>query len=125
MMEYDRAVILCDEMIKKGPKHIKEVLRIKGEVFTKIGDHQQTEAFYKEVSAMGKTPWAMFGLGKCQYQQGRLEDAKETFTELIRTNDKVMAAYDWLAKVHDAMGNPQEAQAVLVKATEISPRALE
>jgi len=125
MMEYDRAVILCDEMIKKGPKHIREVLRIKGEVFAKIEDHQQTEAFYKELSAMGKMPWAMFGLGKCQYQQGRLEDAKETFTELIKINDKVMAAYDWLAKVHDAMGNPQEAQAILVKATEISPRALE
>jgi tetratricopeptide (TPR) repeat protein len=36
----------------------------------------------------------------------------------------VMAAYDWLAKVLDAMGNPQEAQTILMKATEISPRAL-
>ena len=124
-MDYDRALTLCDEAIGKGPKHIREVLRIKGEILAKIGDHQRTEAFYKEVSTMGKMPWALFGLGKCQYLQGRLEDAKETFTQLIKTNDKVMAAYDWLAKVLDAMGNPQEAQTVLMKATEISPRVLE
>jgi tetratricopeptide (TPR) repeat protein len=125
VMDYEKALTLCDEVIGKGPKHIREVLRIKGEIFVKIGDHQRTEAFYKEVSSMGKMPWALFGLGKCQYLQGRLEDAKETFTQLIKINDKVMAAYDWLAKVIDAMGNPQEAQTVLMKATEISPRALE
>ncbi len=125
VMDYEKALILCDEAIGKRPKHISEVLRIKGEIFVKRGDHQKTEAFYKEVSTMGKMPWALFGLGKCQYLQGRLEDAKETFTQLIKINDKVMAAYDWLAKIHDTMGNPQEAQAVLTKATEISPRALE
>ena len=124
VMDYEKALTLCDEVIGKGPKHIREVLRIKGEIFVKIGDHQRTEAFYKEVSSMGKMPWALFGLGKCQYLQGRLEDAKETFTQLIKTNDKVMAAYDWLAKVLDATGNPQEAQTILMKATEISPRAL-
>lgn len=125
LMDYDKALALCDEAIGKGPKHISEVLRIKGEIFEKKGDRQRTEAFYREVSTMGKMPWALFGLGKCQYLQGRLEEAKETFTQLIKTNDKVMAAYDWLAKVLDAMGNPQEAQGVLMKATEISPRALE
>jgi tetratricopeptide (TPR) repeat protein len=125
VMDYEKALTLCDEVIGKGPKHIREVLRIKGEIFVKIGDHQRTEAFYKEVSSMGKMPWALFGLGKCQYQQGRLEDAKETFIQLIKINDKVMAAYDWLAKVLDATGNPQEAQTILMKATEISPRALD
>lgn len=124
LMDYEKALALCDEAIGKSTKHIREVLRIKGEIFARGEDHQRTEAFYNEVSAMGKMPWALFGLGKCQYQQGRLEDAKETFTQLIKTNDKVMVAYDWLAKVLDAMGNPQEAQSVLVKATEISPRAL-
>jgi tetratricopeptide (TPR) repeat protein len=124
VMDYERALILCDEAIGKGSKHIREILRIKGEIFAKIEDHPRTEAFYKEVSSMGKIPWALFGLGKCQYLQGRLEDAKETFTFLIQTNDKVMAAYDWLAKVLDATGHPQEAQAILIKATEISPRAL-
>jgi tetratricopeptide (TPR) repeat protein len=124
LMDYEKALTLCDEAIGKGPKHISEVLRIKGELFAKRGDHQRTETFYKEVSAMGKLPWALFGLGKCQYVQGRLEEAKDTFTQLIKTNNKVMAAYDWLAKVLDAMGNPKEAQSVLMKATEISPRTL-
>lgn len=124
LMDYDKALTLCDEAIAKGPRHIGEILRIKGEIFAKRGDHQRTEAFYREVSAMGKMPWALFGLGKCQYLQGRLEDAKDTFTQLIRANDKVMAAHDWLAKVLVAMGDPKEAQSVLMKATEISPRAL-
>ena len=83
LMDYEKALTLCDEAIGKGPKHISEVLRIKGEIFAKGGDHQRTEAFYKEVSTMGKMPWALFGLGKCQYLQGRLEEAKDTFTQLI------------------------------------------
>ena len=124
VMDYEKALTLCDEAIGKSPKHISEILRIKGEIFAKIEDHQRTEAFYKEVSSMGKMPWALFGLGKCQYLQGRMEDAKETFTLLIKTNDKLMAAYDWLAKVLDATGHPKEAQTILMKATEISPRAL-
>lgn len=125
LMDYEKALALCDEAIANGPKHIGEILRIKGEIFAKRGDHERTETFYREVSAMGRMPWALFGLGKCQYQQGRLEDAKDTFTQLIRTNDKVMAAYDWLAKVLGAMGDPKEAQNILMKATEISPRTLE
>ncbi|MCE5265469.1 MAG: response regulator [Deltaproteobacteria bacterium] len=125
VMDYEKALSLCDGAIGKSPKHIGEVLRIKGEILAKRGDHPRTEAFYKEVSAMGKMPWALFGLGKCQYLQGRLEDAQQTFTLLIQTNDKVMAAYDWLAKVLVAMGNPKEAQSVLTKATEISPRTLD
>jgi tetratricopeptide (TPR) repeat protein len=124
-MYYERSLTLCDEIVGKGSKHIGEVLRIKGEIFAKRGDHQRTEAFYKEISAMGNVPWALFGLGKCQYLQGRLEDAKDTFTHLIKTNDKVMAAYDWLAKVLDALEDPKEAQVVLMKASEISPRTLE
>jgi tetratricopeptide (TPR) repeat protein len=124
-MDYPKALTLCDEAIEKGLKYISEVLRIKGEIYAKGGDHQQTETFYKEVAAMCKVPWALLGLGKSQYLQGRLEDAKETLIQLIKTNNKVMAAYDLLAKVLDTMGNPQEAQNVLMKATEISPRALE
>jgi tetratricopeptide (TPR) repeat protein len=120
-MDYQKALTLCDEAIEKGLKYISEVLRI----YTKGGDLQRTETFYKEVATMCKVPWALLGLGKCQFLQGRLEDAKETFTQLIKTNNKVMAAYDWQAKVLDAMGNPQEAQNVLMKAAEISPRTLE
>lgn len=123
-MDYDRALWLCDEAIGKEAKHLSEILRIKGEIFTKKEDYGQAEAFYKEISAMGKMPWALFGLGKCQYLLGRLDEAKETFTQLIKINDKVMAAYDWLAKALEATGQPQEAQSVLMKAAEISPRAL-
>jgi len=125
LMDYEKALRLCDEEIGKNPKHVREVLRIKGDILARIGDLPRTEAFYQDIAAKGKLPWAMFGLGKCQYLQGRLEDAKDTFSQLIKTNDKVMAAYDWLAKTLDAMGTPQEAQSVLMKAVEISPRMLE
>ena len=55
---------------------------------------------------------------------GKYEEAKETFESIIAKNNKIMPAYDYLAKSMIKMNIPDEAQKVLMKATSISPNAI-
>ncbi|MDA8124742.1 MAG: response regulator [Deltaproteobacteria bacterium] len=123
-MDYEKALELCEAAKAKHPKHLAEILRITGEIYTKMGDQRRAEIFYKEVATMGRMPWAHFGLGRSQFLQGHYEDAKETFTQLIASNVNFIAAYDWLAKTLEATGDPKEAQNVLMMATNLSPRVV-
>ena len=73
---------------------------------------------------MGNLPWAMFGLGKVKFITGDYNEAKSAFEKIIMKNNKIVAAYDWLAKTHEKMGNDSEAQRVLQEAVRISPKAI-
>lgn len=123
-MNYDRALTLCDEAMARNQKHLAELLRMKGDTLLRVGDYDKAGQFFEYVSTKGKLPWAILGMGKCQYMSGSYEKAKLTFEEVIRMNNKIMAAYDWLSKTMDQLGNAQEAQRVLIKATDISPRSI-
>lgn len=123
-MDYERALPLCDAMIAQAPNYLADLLRIKGEILIKNVDYEAAEQFFANVVTKGKFPWAVLGLGKCRYMKGDYEQARQTFEELIQMNDKVMAAYDWLAKTQERLGNLKAAQATLVQATDISPKAI-
>jgi tetratricopeptide (TPR) repeat protein len=122
--DYAHVLTLCDEHISSHTKSMSDLLKLKGEILIKKGDYAEAAAFYAKVLTMGNLPWAMLGLGKIKFITGNYEEAKGIFENIIMKNDKIVAAYDWLAKAHEKMGNLQEAQQVLQKATRISPKAI-
>ena len=122
--EYQHALKLCDELLQKDKKALFDVYKIKGELYQKLSDFSTAEKIYEEVLNIHDISWAKFGLGKVQFFQDKLEDAKETFDELIADNANFVVAYDWLAKVEKAMGNAKKAQDLLAKAVNISPKGL-
>lgn len=122
--DYDSVLALCDELISSHTKSLSDILKLKGEVLIKKGDYAAATAFYEKVLSMGNLPWAMLGLGKVKFISGDYEEAKSIFENVIMKNDKIVAAYDWLAKAHEKMGNRQEAQRVLQDAINISPKAI-
>ena len=124
-LDYDRALTLCDEQMPKAHKYLADLLRIKGDILLQKGDYKTAQCFFEDVSTKGKLPWALLGLGKCHYMTGGYEQARLIFEDVIRMNDKVMAGYDWLSKVMDKLGNGAEAQQVLIKATDISPKSIQ
>jgi CheY-like chemotaxis protein len=123
-LDYPKALILCDEKIAGTPKHLAELFRLKGEILIRSGDYVKAEQYFKEIATKGKFPWTMLGIGKCRFMSGDYEKAQYIFEELLRTNDKIMAAYDWLTKTQEKLGNNQDAQRTLMKAVALSPKAL-
>lgn len=122
--DYAHVLTLCDEHISSHTKSMSDLLKLKGEILIKKGDYAEAAAFYDKILTMGNLPWAMLGLGKVKFITGNYEEAKGIFENIITKNDKIVAAYDLLAKTHEKMGNLQEAQQVLQKATRISPKAI-
>ena len=61
------------------------------------------------------------GLAKSLTGLKAYDEARLLFEEVLTDNDRVMEAYDWLAKLYRNNHNLDEAQATLKQATDISP----
>ncbi len=122
--DFDHAIRICDELMTKNPGNLSEIMKLKGEVLLKKADYKQAAEFYDQILQRGNVGWAQLGGGRVDFLVGNYDSAKAIFENIIAQNDKIMPAYDYLAKTLIKMKNPQEAQNVLMKATAISPRAL-
>ena len=122
--DYFHAITLCEELIEKSPRNLSELMKLKGEILLKKGSDQEAIDFYEKVLLMGDVIWAQLGTGKANFMLGKYEEAKEIFESIITKNNKIMPAYDYLAKCMIKMNIPLEAQKVLMKATSISPNAI-
>ena len=106
---------------EKNPRYATECARLRAESHLALGELPQAEAIYREILEVRPLGWAQLGLARCQFQQGLMAETLETLQRLIDDNPKFMAAYDLLAKAHQALGQPQEARAALEAAVSISP----
>lgn len=68
---------------------------------------------------MGKA-WAWEGV----FATGRLQEAAVIFEALLQENERLTAAYDWLARTLQSLDQGQEAQEVLQRAVALSPQAI-
>ena len=122
--DFDHALRVCDELMAQNPRNLSEIMKLKGEVLLKKADYKQAAEFFDHVLQKGNVSWAQLGRGRADLLMGNYESARNRFAGIIRQNDKIMSAYDYLAKTLIKMNDPLEAQNVLMRATEISPRAL-
>ncbi len=122
--DFDHAIRICDELLEQTPSNLSEIMKLKGEVLLKKGAFNEAADFYDKVLKMGNMTWARLGRGRADLLLGRCEEARTAFEQILAQNDKVIAAYDDLAKTYLKMGLVEEAQQILMKATAISPRAL-
>ena len=122
--DYFQAIKLCDELMETSPRNLSELMKLKGEILFKKGSYQEATEFYEKVLFMGDFMWAEMGKGKANFMLGKYDVAKGIFEGIITKNNKVMQAYDYLAKCMVKLNNPIDAQTVLMKATSISPKAI-
>lgn len=122
--DYSQALNLCEELMGKLPRNLSELMKLKGEILLKKGSYQEAAEFYEKVLLVGDVVWAQLGKGKANFLLGKYEEAKGVFEGIITKNNKIMPAYDYLAKIMIKMNNPKDAQEILMKATSISPRAI-
>jgi tetratricopeptide (TPR) repeat protein len=122
--DYDLAHKLLDEKIAQKPRNITEFVKLKADICLKTEAFDKAEAIYQGVLQHRDIAWAQMGLGKSYYGQAKYPEAQNLFKNMISENDRLMAAYDWLAKTHQVMDQPEEAQKVLERATVLSAKAV-
>lgn len=120
--EYKKAIALCDQKIAEKSKNILQILKIKGELCTEIGDFDAASKTYNDILSMRNISWAKLGLGQIDFVKGNYEAAREMFAEIVNENKAYTAAYDWLAKALTKLDRLDEAKMILSDAAELSPR---
>ncbi|GLR12497.1 response regulator [Chitinimonas prasina] len=118
--DYFKALAECNERIGRKDPFLVDFLKMKGRIALTIGDYPLARDTYQLVLNAREIPWAKMGLAKALFHLKEFAPAREIFEALLAENNRIMEAYDWLAKIHQAEHEHQEAQGVLEKALELS-----
>lgn len=103
------------------PRHALDFARLRAELHVNLKEHGEAEEIYRKVLAHKALGWAGLGLARAEFALGRIDGARATLQALIAANPRLMAAYDLLARCHEADGNLSKAQNILEEAVAISP----
>lgn len=118
--DYFKALNECNERIGRKDPFLIDFLKMKGKIALTIGDYGQARDTYQMVLNAREIPWAKVGLAKALFHLKDYPASRALFEGILAENDRVMEAYDWLAKLHQAEHEHQEAQATLQKALDLS-----
>lgn len=122
--DYVAALQHCEALLAgAGPKPA-DLLRIKSELLLTLGHYPAAQALFDAVLAERDVPWARTGLGRLHFYQGRYELARGMFGQVLEDNPMFIEASDWQARTLQALGEPHEAQQVLMEAARRSPNVV-
>ncbi len=122
--DYSKAIVHCNLLIQKGSKYSMSCMRIKADLYDKMGDFGQSRVIYQKVIKERPLPWALMGLGKILYAQDDFSEALALFDQVIKIMATYPEALDWLASTKQALGQPEDAQRALESAVKVSPKAI-
>lgn len=119
--EYLAAIEACTKKIGERGEFTLDFMKLKGSLAMKIGDFDTARGLYMDVLRLKPLAWAKLGLAKSLASLKSYDEAKLLFEEILTDNDRVMEAYDWLAKLYKVNHDTVNAQQVLRTATTLSP----
>ena len=121
---YKKAIGYCDNLLQNKPSNRLDLIKIKGELLTNLGDYETAVELYEDIIEERDIPWAYLSLGKVRYLQEDYDEALEIFEGLIKENPSNVAAYDWLAKTYEALDELDKSQEMLNIGVIKSPKSL-
>jgi tetratricopeptide (TPR) repeat protein len=115
------AIASCAKAETAHPRHAIEFARLRAELHVELKELAEAESLYNAILAVRPLGWASLGLARTMFAQARVDAARDVLEKLVAANPRLMAAYDLLARCHEADGDHQQAQKVLEEAVAISP----
>lgn len=115
------AIEACDRVIQQHPPYLYDALRFKAELLHSLGRNAEAEQVYRRVLEGRAVPWAKMGLAMALKERGALDEAESLALQVTDEAPEFLAAYDFLAAVHEAQGRLEEAQSALLRAAQVSP----
>jgi tetratricopeptide (TPR) repeat protein len=118
------AIRSCAKAEAAHPRHALDFARLRAELHVELKEFADAEALYRDVLAIRPLGWAGLGLAGAMQAQGRIDESREVLEKLVEANPRLMAAYDLLARCHEAAGDHARSQQVLESAVDISPHVV-
>lgn len=123
--DWPQALAACLAGEARDPRYSLAFMRLRAELHVLLGEATLAEPLYARLFEQRPAAWAQLGLAKTFFMQDRHQEANTLLVALVREHRHFLDAYDWLARLYDANGKPDAAQAVLEGATRISPHAVQ
>lgn len=121
--DYGKAVAKCDELMKLDPTMAQDLLRLKARFLLAKGDYPAVKALFESLLSVRSISWAKTGLGKVYFLSGEYLKAKDILSEVLEENSSSLETYDWLVKTYQALGDNEQAQALISQALALSPNS--
>ncbi|WP_018152715.1 response regulator [Leeia oryzae] len=122
--DYVKALALCNFRIADNDLYALDFMKLKAYLCLQMGDAQEALKTYQTVLKTRPQVWAKLGLGKALLHLKAYEEAQHAFELLISENPHLMVAYDGLARCLEARKDTLGAQALLLKAVNLSPATI-
>ena len=115
------AIVACHHVIMNHTAYRYDALRFNGQLLQALGKFDEAEAIFRLVLEAKVVPWAKMGLAVSLRERAELDEAADLAEQVIAEAPQFLAAYDFLASVHEAKGKLQDAQQALQRAADVSP----
>jgi len=122
--QYPAAVELIDRYLEDRHKYRFELYKLKCDLLIRSGDLERAQNLCEAVLAGRELPWARFDIGRIAFFRQDYPRAATLFEQLLEGNPTFIAAYGWLAKTRERLGDTQQAQEALMEGIERSPQSL-
>ncbi|MTV36154.1 response regulator [Duganella radicis] len=119
-----KAIAECVAGEEKQPRYAADFARLRAELLAQLGELAEAEQIYQVILMTRPIAWAHLGLARCQFGQQKYLEAQQTLEALLEQNPRYMAAYDLLARTHEALGQQEAAKKILEDAVSISPHVV-
>jgi CheY-like chemotaxis protein len=118
------AIESCVKGETAHPRHAADFTRLRAELHMELKEFGEAGRLYREVLTTRPLGWAGLGLARALHAQDQVDDARQVLEHLVVANPRLMAAYDLLARCHEAAGDHAQSQKVLEEAVGISPHVV-
>ncbi|MCG8612345.1 MAG: tetratricopeptide repeat protein [Pseudomonadales bacterium] len=118
------AIYLCEEKILRNSKYRSWCEKTLANVLFNKADYDGAEAVYTSVIKRRPLIWAQMGLARIQFARQQYQEAEQSLQEILKASPNCLQAYDLLAEIFDLTKRWKDAQALLLTATKLAPRAV-
>jgi CheY-like chemotaxis protein/TolA-binding protein len=119
-----KALSLIEEQLGQHNRYRFDLLKMKSDLLLRLSRYDEAESLCNTVLEERELSWVLFDLGRIHFYREEFAEACQRFAGLIDQNQAFVAAYDWLARAQERMGELNEAQQTLLKAVERSGKSL-
>ena len=120
--DYQGALTACDSVSKLHPNYTLPIMRIKAEVFIKLGHYKQASKIYSIILATRELGWAKLGKAITYYHLGELPKAIILLKQLTEGLETKVEALNWLAKICVKKNRLELVEETLIESVKISPK---
>lgn len=122
--DMEAAISACEKRIALNDKYLTACLKIQGTFLFQLKKFSQAEKVYRQVMQDKPFPWAQIGLANALLAQNKMNKAEPILQQMVENETPFLEAYDSLAEIQIRRGGLTQSQAIIEKATQLSPGSI-